>query len=171
MKLLGSLLVLAASGLTGLRMAGSCRRRPGELAALRSGLQLLETEIVYGSTPLPAALRQVAAGLSGPAARLFDQAAAALESGRGITGGEGWTRALEAYYPASALRPEDAAALRLLGSSLGASDRREQVKHLNLCRERLAHLEGQAQDHAGRYGRVWGYGGFLTGLLVVLVLF
>lgn len=113
----------------------------------------------------------MAAGLGGPAARLFDQAAGALEGGRGITGGEGWMQALQAYYPASALRGEDVSALRLLGASLGASDRQEQVKHLSLCRERLAHLEGQARDQAGRYGRVWSYGGFLTGLLLVLVLF
>ncbi|MCL5676368.1 MAG: stage III sporulation protein AB [Firmicutes bacterium] len=170
LKLLGSALVLLSSGYLGLQMASAYRRRPRELAALRSGLQLLETEIVYGATPLPAALRQVAAGLDGTAGELFQKAGQTLSRGRGITGGEGWSRALGEVYPYSALTPEDLGALRLLGVSLGASDRADQVKHLALCRERLAHLEEQAKDRDRRYSRVWSYAGFLTGLLVVLVL-
>ncbi len=140
------------------------------MAALRSGLQLLETEIVYGATPLPQALRQVAAGLEGTAASLYGTAAAGLTEGRGITASEGWGRALETVYPASALLPEDLEALRLLGFNLGGSDRQDQVKHLALCRERLAHLEGLARDRAQRYAGVWSYAGVLVGLLVVLVL-
>lgn len=171
LKLLGSALVLASGGYLGVEMASSYRRRPRELAALRAGLQLLETEIVYGATPLPTALRRVALGLEGVAGDLFQRAGLILAHGRGITGGEGWVRALEEVYPRSALTREDLEALRLLAPSLGASDRGDQVKHLALCRERLAHLEEQAKDQSSRYGRVWGYGGLLTGLLVVLVLF
>lgn len=167
---MGSLLVILATGGSGLLVASNYRRRPRELAALRSGLQLLETEIVYGATPLPQALHQVATGLEGTAAALYDEAAAGLAGGQGITASEGWGRALQRVYPASALLAEDLEALRLLGLSLGGSDRQDQVKHLALCRERLGHLEGQARERAQRYAQVWSYAGVLTGLLIVLVL-
>lgn len=170
LKVLGSLLVLLASGSCGLQVAANYRRRPQELASLRTGLQLLETEIVYGSTPLPQALERVAAGLTGTAAGLYRRSAAALLNGRGVTGSEGWNRALTEVYPRSALTVEDLEALRLLGLSLGASDRQDQVKHLTLCRERLAHQEAQARDQADRYAKIWSYAGVLSGLLVVLVL-
>lgn len=53
-------MTLAACGNMGLTWARTFEKRPRQLAAMEAALQLLETEIIYGATPLPEAMEQVA---------------------------------------------------------------------------------------------------------------
>jgi stage III sporulation protein AB len=171
LKLLGAAMVVMASGLSGMAVAGNYSRRPGELRALRAALQMLETEIAYGATHLPEALEQVAGRSDSRVAPLFRQAAAELSSMSGITAAEAWDRSLGGYYRGTALKQQDHSILKNLGSSLGISDREDQIKHLSLAMEQLGAETNRAEEEAARNVKLWSYLGFLGGLMVVLILY
>ncbi len=171
LKLVGAAMVVAASGLSGMAMAGSYSRRPRELRSLRSALQMLETEIAYGATQLVEAMGQVAGRCDSKTARLFNRAAEELSSMSGITAAEAWEKSLLSYYPGTALKQQDLIILRNLGSSLGISDRSDQIKHLRLAMEQIGAETAVAEDEATRNVKLWSYLGFLGGLMVVLVLY
>jgi len=171
LKLVGAVMVVAASGLSGLAVAENYSRRPKELRSLRSAFQILETEVAYSATCLPEAFQQVSGRCDKTSALLFSGAAAELSSKSGITAAEAWERALEKYYPRTALKSGDLSILRNLGGSLGISDREDQIKHLRLAMEQINAETISAEDEAARNVKLWSYLGFLAGLLVVLLLY
>jgi stage III sporulation protein AB len=169
LKFLGAAMVVAASGLSGLAVAGSYAKRPRELRALRSALQMLETEIMYGATRLPEALDMVASRCEQTVRPLFKQAGLELAAMSGISAAQAWENALAVYYPASALKPQDHSILVSLGMSLGRSDCSDQVKHLRLTMEQVTQEASNAEEEASRNVKMWSYLGFLGGLTFVLV--
>lgn len=171
LKLIGAVMVVAASGLGGLAVAGNYSRRPRELRTLRSALQMLETEVVYSATRLPEALARVAGNCDRLVEPLFSRAAAELATATGITAANAWENALNHYYPGTALKPQDLSILRSLGSSLGRSDREDQVKHLHLAMEQIKTATAGAEEEAARNIKLWSYLGFLGGLITVLVIY
>lgn len=169
LKFLGAAMVVAASGLSGLAVAGSYARRPKELRALRSALQMLETEIMYGATRLPEALNTVASRCDQLVRPLFKQTEVELSAMSGVSAAEAWEKALTIYYPASTLKPQDHSILIHLGRSLGRSDCADQVKHLRLTMEQVTQEAANAEEEASRNVKMWSYLGFLSGLVFVLV--
>jgi stage III sporulation protein AB len=171
LKLLGAAMVVAASGLCGIVMAGGYSRRPKELRYLRTALQMLETEVVYGATHLAEAMKQVGSRCDDAVGPLFCQTAGELSALTGVTAAEAWEKSLHNYYPGSALKPQDLLILRNLGASLGISDRDDQIKHLHLAMEQIKAETVAAEEEAARNVKLWSYLGFLGGLLLVLVLY
>lgn len=169
-KVAGALVILGASSYAGWHVAQGYARRPGHLRDLQTALAVLQTEVEYGATPLPAALRSAAVATGPAVAPIFVGAAARLGSGAGVTPGEALREALAEEAAASALRPEDLDVLRALAGTLGASGREDQVRHLALARERLAGLEAQAQEQRTRYEKLARYVGVLSGAALVLIL-
>ncbi|MDO7788625.1 stage III sporulation protein SpoIIIAB [Desulforamulus aquiferis] len=170
LKLLGAIIVVFSCTLIGLTVASAYSRRPGEIRALQNALQLLETEISYGATPLPDALASVSERCDTRVALLFNRAAQELMTMRGITAREAWEIALSEYYPKSALSRIDRSILLELGNSLGVSDREDQVKHLMLAKEQLKLEQTKAEDASIKNTKVYNYLGFLGGLTLVLIL-
>lgn len=171
LKLIGAIMVVGAGGLGGLSIAGNYSRRPKELRALRSALQMLETEIEYNATCLPEAFQQVSARCDKSAALLFSEAAAKLSEQSGITAAEAWEKAIKKYHQSTALSSGDLSILRNLGGTLGVSDREDQIKHLRLAMEQLNAETAVAEEAAKRNVKLWSYLGFLGGLLIVLLLY
>lgn len=168
-KLVASALVVGGTASIGFLTAGALRRRPVELRALQTALQILATEVGYGATPLPRALARVSHAVGGPAGRLCAVAAEELRSGGGGGAHEAWLRALESVFPESAWRRSDLEVLAALAPCLGASHREDQLRHLRLCQERLAAAEEEAWREARERARLAEYLGVLGGLLLVLL--
>lgn len=169
-KIAGTLLVITAAGAFGSLMAQNYARRPRELRALQTALSMLETEIVYGATPLAEALEQVSRRAEASVSGLFARVRAELASRAGTTVQEAWGRALEDYHSHSCLGPDDLAVLQGVGQVLGASDRQDQAKHLRLAQERLRAQHAKAEDEARQNVRLWRYLGLFAGLATVLIL-
>lgn len=169
LKLVGSAVVVMCCGIAGMLVAGNYARRPADLRAGLSALQMLETEISYGATPLPEALAEVAQRCDRRVAALFSRAGRELTAGQGITAREAWDTALDQFYPHSGLNPADLAVLQGLGHSLGISDREDQLKHLHLTREHLKQEYEKAEKAAARNVKLWNYLGFLAGITVCLI--
>jgi len=168
LEIAGFLAVVGASTAAGNIVAGIYRARVRQLGHLRTALGLLETEITYAASALPAALERVAAGLEGPVADILARAAALVRSGEGLAPGEAWERAVREIYPATALRAEDIDPVLALGSHLGLTDRDDQRRHLRLAAERLEAREKAAREERSSAERMWRYLGLLGGLALAV---
>lgn len=171
LKLIGACLTLAACANFGFTWAGMYEKRTRQIKGIEGALQLLETEIIYGATPLPEAMAEVALRCDSEIAGLFRGTAGELRKMDGSTGGEAWQRAIDDFLPVTALHKQDIHILRRLGSSLGISDREDQAKHLKLTKSQLAAAAAEAEMNAKKSVTVYRYLGVLGGLLLVLVLY
>ncbi|MGE5552794.1 MAG: hypothetical protein ACM3XZ_02580 [Betaproteobacteria bacterium] len=180
LKAMGVLLTVGAGALLGLEVAARWGRRPRRLLELRSALALLETEMTVGRTPLPEAAEHVASLAPGvEVERFFHQLALDLKAGESAE--VAWRRGAEGLIPtdqtlvllARRLTREEAADLEpfvLLGGVIGATGLDDQLKHLQLARERLAGRERLATEEAARLVPLYRYAGVAAGLLVALLL-
>lgn len=171
MKLLGAAVLVAAGGAAGMLVAREYSRRPGELKSILASIQMLETEIVYGATPLAEALERAAAGSDRGVDVFFQRTARELQSMRGSTAGEAWQRSLEWFYTVNSLNRQETAILANLGRALGISDREDQAKHLRLACEQLKREIARAEEEAARNSRMWNYLGFCGAMAAAIILY
>ena len=65
-KIVGAILILFATTWTGFEVAKQLTERPRQLRTLKTALQSLEAEIMYGHTPLHEAARRLSQQLPSP---------------------------------------------------------------------------------------------------------
>lgn len=164
-------MTLAACSTMGFTWAGIYEKRTSQLVAIDSALQLLETEIIYGATPLEHAMLRVCQACDRDVAGLFKETSIELGKKEGVTAGEAWNKALAGFKEYSALNDNDLQILKRFGASLGVSDREDQAKHLELTRSQLKLAAIQAGEVSRKNSTMFKYMGFLGGLFLVLVLY
>ncbi|MFC4769142.1 stage III sporulation protein SpoIIIAB [Effusibacillus consociatus] len=170
-KLIGSVLfVMATTGL-GLWKAASYSERTKELHQLITALQMLETEISYGATPLPEALTRIGSRIAGKIGLLLSDTGFALSQGDGRSAGQIFQEQVLRWSPKLHLKTEDQEILCTFGHTLGNSDRLDQIKHIHLTCKRLAAEETTARDERDRLGKMWKYLGALMGLAAVIIMY
>ena len=169
-KMIGTALIISSLGAWGLSGARGIGKRTEELRELRFAIAFLEKEISYMHTPLTRALERTARMCQNPVSALFRESALSLKAGRGLTAGEAWMIGLEKLNVGSNLQATD---LEILGSAahhLGMSDSSDQRKFLVLLQEEIKVQEEKArQEQAGKQ-KLWSYGGFILGIVIVLLL-
>ncbi|WP_424766172.1 stage III sporulation protein SpoIIIAB [Paenibacillus sp. sgz302251] len=170
MKLLGALLILFAGTLIGFQQAARFAERPRQLRQLAHALQRLETEIGYGHTPLPEALERTAEATAEPLASIFRHAASGIWETESFSFKDSWEQAIIHGWPATSMRSNEQAVLLRLGSTLGISDKEDQMKHLRLALLQLKSEEDAARDDQGRYEKMWKSLGILIAVLIVILM-
>ncbi|SMB94797.1 stage III sporulation protein AB [Desulfonispora thiosulfatigenes DSM 11270] len=170
LKILGSIFLIMGFGVIGLVVARNLSLRPLELRQVQNGLKMLETEILYGLTPLPEALSRVSNQISFPINKLFSQSSNYLKNGEGLTAGEAWEISLNELEQESSLLAEDIEILISFGKGLGGSDRDEQTKHLKLVQDHLKNAEFKAEKIKETNQKVYKYLGFSFGAVIALIL-
>lgn len=170
-KLIFSLLIVAGCTMIGTIYASSLGERVKLLSGLQSTLQMLETEIVYGGTPLPLLLPRVAEKSKTEISAILLDATDQLSLKEGATFAEAWRRAVKMNYGKSALHNDDLDILINLGNNLGISDKENQVKHIRLSMEDVRRNFEVAlalqQKNSGLYRHL----GLLAGISIVIILF
>jgi stage III sporulation protein AB len=169
-SLAGAALIVGSTTYAGWQIAGGYARRPRELRDVQTALAVLQTEIEYGATPLPAALIQAARAAGEPCGLLFAATATHLNNGDGITPGEAMRAALSQNSAATVLKAEDLEVLLALAGVLGSTGRADQVRHLQLARRRLEAEEARAHEERQRFERTARYLGVLSGAALALML-
>lgn len=169
-KVIGACLIVISSSLFGIQVASYFSLRPRHLRSLQEALLRLDTEIMYGATPLPVALKKIGQTEAVPVYRIFMRAGELLCTTHGYTPAEAWGLALEQEWHNTALSREDYHILRAFGEGLGISDRDEQHKNITLTSLHLRREEEKAQRERDKNERLWRYGGFLLGLSIMLIL-
>lgn len=170
LKIIGGVLVVAATSWMGWETAQRFKNRPRQLREMQSGLKMLETEISYGLTPLPAALAKVSHNLQGVTGDFFLYVHKQMTDYPGTTIRQAWNKGMEYLAENGALTKEDQGILSNFGTTLGVSDREHQIKHLRLVMTQMAAVEADAWDEKTKNERMFRYLGVLSGLAIVILL-
>ncbi|UFJ42922.1 stage III sporulation protein AB [Brevibacillus humidisoli] len=170
-KLIGAVLILFSASMIGWQISKSYANRPLQLRAWLLALQMLETEIVYGSTPLHRAFAKIGHRVLPAIGRIFLTAADQLITDEGQATQACWQTAMEKHWTGTALRKPEKDVLLGLGYILGNSDREDQQKHLRLAVTHLRALEEEARVEQTKYEKMYKTLGVLSGLLLVILMF
>ncbi|KGX88848.1 stage III sporulation protein SpoIIIAB [Pontibacillus litoralis] len=169
MKWIGALLLLCATTWGGFEFAKRLKERPRQIRQLKNALQVLEAEILYGQSPVKEACEQVAKQIPVPLSLFFDAFSSALKKSNAPLHLV-WEKQLQEYWSNSALGLGEKEIMKQFGQTLGQHDFVGQQKHIRLA---LSHLERElqeAEDEQQRYSKMVKSLGFLSGLLLILLL-
>ncbi|SDD43870.1 stage III sporulation protein AB [Paenibacillus sp. UNCCL117] len=170
-KLLGAGMILLAGTLLGMYQASQLAKRPRQIGDVIRLLQRLETEIVYGFTPLPAALRTTGQSSSTEAGALFVRTGEQLASSGGRPVQLIWQETVTSLWKDLSMKQGEKEVLLQFGATLGLTDRDDQVKHVRLAINQLQSEEEGARDEQRRYERMWKSLGLLVGALIVVLMY
>lgn len=168
-KWMGALIIIAATTTGGFIWAKRYSDRPRQLRQLKTALQALEAEIMYGMTPLADACEHLAGQITEPLASFFRTFAERL-TGSQTHVSQAWEDSLDEIWAATALGSGEREVLRQFGATLGKHDRDHQQKQIRLALTHLEREEAEARDAQQRYEKMIKSLGFLAGLLLVLLL-
>lgn len=98
LKLLGAVLIVLAGTLAGFKRAAQYADRPRHIRGLIAALQRLETEIQYGYTPLPEALRRIGMQSKEPLRAFFLTAAEEMSPPHNCSAEEAVQRSMEIHW-------------------------------------------------------------------------
>lgn len=169
-KLIGGLLIMAACSLYGIAASNKYSIRPKDLRKLRSAIQMLETEIIFGSTPLPIALGNVASKVEGGIKSFFKKVSEELISGWNYSLDTAWFGGIEKLVKETYLTNADRELLIDFGKVLGCSDREDQQKHFELFYIQLKQHEDIAEEERRKNEKLYKSLGFLSGLVIFIIL-
>ncbi len=169
-KLIGAALIVFSASMVGWQIAKYYAMRPLQLRGWILSLQLLETEIVYGATPLQRAFLKIGQRINPDIGRFYLTAAEHLQSTEGLSTSTCWQAALNQHWKHTALGREERDVIVNLGYSLGGSDREDQEKHLRLSITQLRSIEEEARLNQRKYEKMYKSLGFLGGLLVAILM-
>lgn len=169
-KLIGAIFIIVATTWTGFEAARHLSERPRQLRALRSALMSLDAEIMYGHTPLHEAARRLAAQLPSPLSAFFEGFARKLTDTE-TTVKDAWETSLKEVWRSTALKQGEFEIMKQFGETLGRHDRYSQQKHIMLTLTHLEREEADAVDKQAKYEKMVKSLGFLSGLLLIIILF
>ncbi|NLJ78042.1 MAG: stage III sporulation protein AB [Tissierellia bacterium] len=169
-KLLGSLLILFSTTWMGFYHGSRYSSRLKNLVYMEQCFKMLETEIVYGATPLPEALHNIHRKGNRKISFIFrDIREHLMEHGRG-----------DIFYSfSSIIKPlkddlhftaEDIELFLSLGRVIGSSSRRDQEKNFQLILNQIGFLQEDAKDERDKHERLFKNLGILTGLAIIIIL-
>ncbi|KSU88456.1 stage III sporulation protein SpoAB [Bacillus sp. VT 712] len=169
MKILGAIFILLASTFTGFEVAKQLSERPRQLRQLKTALRSLESEIMYSNRPLHEISHMLSKQFPNPLSLFFKEFEQRLTQGM-TTAKEAWEYALQTHKKALAFKEGELEVLKQFGETLGQHDRYSQQKHILLAINHLDREEQDALEQQNRYEKMIKSLGFLSGLLLVILL-
>ncbi len=171
LKMIGGTTVVISCSIIGFIIADNFKYRPKTLRDLQVALSMLETEINYGHSTLPEALRSISRKCEKDVAELFVLATNNLAVRNGFTACEAWEKALNKFYNNSYITKNDYEILIAFGKYLGFTDKKDQIKNIRLTIDNLKQQEIMALEEKQKNEKLWKYLGILSGLMIFLLLY
>lgn len=168
LKLLGSILLAGGAAYLGFSATARLERRVRSLRTFLGALELLERELSFRLTPMPALLDRLAKQTGPPVGAFFARCRDGLSDLGERTLSDLWSEALNGI-PMD-LGAEDRLILGELGGILGRYDGAGQGEALALAQARLGQCLTAAAEERARLGRVYGALGLSVGTLLVIML-
>jgi stage III sporulation protein AB len=169
LKWIGAGLILAASGFWGLVKAEGLSRRRAAAGELLYGADKLETEILYGVTPLPPALFRAGASMN-LCRSLFMGTAEELDKNDRDSVAEIWKKRTLELLEEDVIDREMAETLICFGESLGNSDCQSQQKLFSLLKNQLRAYEEKTRGLRDKNEKMWKFIGVGAGCALILLL-
>lgn len=168
-KLLGATLIILSTSWVGFEFARSLAARPKQIRDLRSSLQILESEIMYGHAPLMEAVQKLAKQIPNPVSALYTLFADKLRKAE-VTVSKAWNESIHETRDKMELQDKELEILYQFGETLGQHDRQSQQKHIQLAMTHLEREELLALEKQNKYDKMVKSLGFFTGLLIAILL-
>ena len=169
LKLIGSILIIAASTIGGFIYAQSFISRVKELNEIERCIYQLQNEIVYTHTPLPEALINVAIKAKEPIADIFNKTSKKLSSNMYDNVYEAFKNTFKESTDLN-LKNEDINLILDLSKSLGESDINGQINIFSLTMENLKKIIAEAEITMKKNVKMYRYLGFGIGAMIVIML-
>ncbi|PLT34748.1 stage III sporulation protein SpoIIIAB [Bacillus sp. V5-8f] len=169
LKLFGAAVIILATTWAGFEASRHLSQRPRQLRQLKMALQSLEAEIMYGHTPLADAALRLSKQIPKPLSWFFESFSLRLSSGE-TTVKIAWDESLKEIWKWLALKQGEFEILSQFGETLGRHDRYHQQKQIMLTMAHLEREENDAIDRQGKYEKMFKSLGFLSGLLLIIML-
>lgn len=169
-KIFGSLLVILSCSGIGFYIAQGFVNRTKEIRQLQNIVSYIETEIIYGHTPLLNIVQSITEREKGSIHHIFVALTESVKQNE-KSFSLCWQEAFAALGKSTSLKTPELRVMQQLGSILGQSDRESQQKHLRIAFTHLQTEEQDAHDLQKRYEKLSRTLGVLTGLLFVILFF
>ncbi|MEA4891816.1 MAG: stage III sporulation protein AB [Peptococcaceae bacterium] len=171
LKLLGMILILAASSLLGLSKSRVYGQYAAFLQELLFGLEVLETEVQYRQSSLGEGFIRTGLALSGKdAGRLFDRAAEYLACHREALPQEGLLEGVAAVADRIPAGQPLKAHLEGFALTLGKGDLKAQQQVFALLRVQIGQCLEGALKRQEKEEKLWRYLGVCSGIVFVILL-
>ncbi len=169
MKIIGAAFIIVATTWTGFEASRHLSERPRQLRMLKSALQSLDAEIMYGHTPLHEASKRLSTQMAKPLSWFFESFATKLMSGD-TTVKLAWEESLKEVWKLTAFKQGEFEIMKQFGETLGRHDRISQQKQILLALSHLEREELDAYERQAKYEKMVKSLGFLSGLLLIILL-
>ncbi len=169
LKLVGCVLILSASTISGFLYADSFKKRVDQLNEMQRCLYQLQNEILFTYTPLTEAFFNVSNKSKGPIKNVFENASDLLISNKADSVYDAISHSLESSKEELNLKKEDADILLDLSKSLGESDVSGQKSVFNLTIENIKKQINIAEDSMRKNIKLYRYLGFTIGAMLVIM--
>ncbi|MGG3737899.1 stage III sporulation protein SpoIIIAB [Aeribacillus pallidus] len=168
-KLIGAAFILFATTWAGFESSKHFSERTRQLRLLKTALQTLEAEIMYGHTPLHEAARKLAKQLPKPLTWFFESFSKKLTTTE-TTVKNAWEDSLNEIWKWTPFKETEYEILLQFGENLGKHDTMAQQKQILLTLSHLDREEEEAREKQQRYEKMVKSLGFLAGLLLIILL-
>ncbi len=164
-KIVGAVMIFCAGFFWGWLRAGELLKREKSLQNIKTGLNMLESEIVFSSNYLKDAFLNISR--ISVCKEFFSDVAFGIEE---FGASKAWENALEKNKKKLALKERDTEILKILASQLGKSDTEQQVKNIRHVKELLEIAQKEAREDYQNSSRLYRSMGILGGLFVIILL-
>ncbi len=168
-KIIGALFILLSTSWAGFEASRYLTERPRQLRILKVALQSLEAEITYSHTPLHEATRKISQQLQKPVSWFFETFSKKLTE-QEISVKKAWEESLMDIWKLTAFKSGEFEILKQFGENLGKYDMVTQQKHIHLALKHLDREEAEAVEKQRKYEKMAKSLGFLSGLLLIILL-
>lgn len=169
MKWGGMCLLIGAGTALGFYKAYGFRRRIADIIMLQNAFRLLETEIFYTLTPVPAAMETLENKLPQTLQQFFHRVWIAMEQEQ-LPVFRAWEQGVAQLEQSTFCGAAELGAVRSFGLSLGEGDLTAQQKNFQLLQQRLQYALEEAERQRLQQGRVWQYLGVCVSVALAILL-
>ncbi|MDL2280856.1 stage III sporulation protein AB [Selenomonadales bacterium OttesenSCG-928-I06] len=170
LKIAGSLLILIAGTCLGFKLASNFSERLRQIRQLLSCFVALKSQISYMSCPINEALFNCTNGLDGPVADLFRKTSGILTEKSWLTPQEALILAFKEKQENLVLLKTEVEILEILFANLGASDRQDQEKALEMAEFQLIQVQKDAELSSSKNIKMYRYLGVCVSLAIIILL-
>lgn len=170
LKLISSSLIFLTSTTIGYLYGKTFSSRLENLMYLEQCIKILETEIVYGATPLPDALSNVFRKGKEKVSYIFEEIKKDLLINKREGVYSSFLSVEEELYDDLHLKKEDVEIFLALGRVLGASDRADQQKNFVLILNQITAQILEAKNEKNKNEKLYRSLGIITGAGIIIML-
>lgn len=170
LKLFLFLIIFSTCTSIGFFYGNKFANRYNNLMYLQQCLKILETEIIYGSTPLPEALTNVYNKGNSKVSFIFEKIKNDLLENKRSQIYESFLSVKDLLYEKLVLKKSDIEVFISLGRVLGTSDREDQQKNFILISNQISNLIVEAKAEKDKNEKLYRNLGLITGVGIIILL-